>query len=93
MNTRPIPVLLLLPLLLALSACGNKGPLVLPDEADAGIEADADTDADADAADESGVGIDGMPAEDTGTTLDDDNDTDADVDDAIGDDPLDDGRD
>jgi predicted small lipoprotein YifL len=45
MKTRPTPALVLLPLLLALSACGNKGPLVLPDEDDASAYAAPATDA------------------------------------------------
>jgi predicted small lipoprotein YifL len=44
MNTRSTPSLLLVPLLLALSACGNKGPLVLPDEEDARAYVDPATD-------------------------------------------------
>jgi predicted small lipoprotein YifL len=53
MSTRPILVLPLVLLLLALSACGNKGPLVLPDRADADVDAAVyEMPADAEAADD-----------------------------------------
>lgn len=73
MNARFLLALLALSLSLALSACGNKGPLVLPSETDA-VEVDDDGGASDDTgdavieedADAGNAGGDGDPAGDGG---------------------------